>query len=263
MSTEWLVAKYMPDLKRREPRNVGVMLRVGHRTLSRFAGERAGGGIDGRFLRGRVADVDTYRAWVNFWRHAVEDAGSLREVMQPTGDENYAVEYGGERLLGSDAREAEDMLDYLYATLVEELPEKEALSVAQLSENVLGRLDIADKVERGYRLNIPHERFTDRVRFDYRYVNRRPHLMQQVSLTLSDERSWDVAHAAAWSFEKAHGAEVDTSLIALVKQRQADDDLERQLLLLEEQAAVVDVGETERATENLRELLQLGTGQAI
>jgi hypothetical protein len=258
MSTEWLVAKYMPDLKRREPRNVGVLLRAGDRALSRFVGQQANGVIDGRFLRGRVADVNTYKAWVNFWRNAMGTAENLRELVQPTGDENYMVEYGGERLLGADAREPEDMLDYLYAALVEELPEKEALSVAQLSEDVLGRLEIADRVERGYRLSIPHERFTDTVLFDYRYMNGTPHLMQQVSLTLSDDRSWDVAHAAAWSFEKAHGANEETSLIALVKQRQDDNDLERQLLLIEENATVVDVGETERATENLRELLHLG-----
>jgi hypothetical protein len=257
VSTEWLVAKYIPDLRRREPRNIGVILRMGGQQLARFIGERAPGSVDGRSLRGRVADVQTYKAWVDYWRHAMLEAASLRDLVMPSTDESYVVEYGGARLLGSEGLPPTDMLEHLYAALVEELPERSTMSVAELSESVLRLAGIADDVTRGYPLDIEHDTFSDRVVFDYRYVNGRSHLFQQVSLTFADERSWTLAHAAAWSFEKASAIERTTSLVALVNPRQRDADLERQLLLLEEHASVIDVAEPESAAYDLRELISV------
>ena len=126
----------------------------------------------------------TYRAWVGYWRHA-------------TGDENYFLEYGGERLFGSEDTDPNDMLDYLYSVLVEAMPEPKILNVHQLSENVLRRVGIAEQVTRGYRLEIPQPSGTkDYVFFDYKYDNGTEHLMERVSLTYEDERSWDSVHAA-------------------------------------------------------------------
>jgi hypothetical protein len=261
MNTEWLVAKYIPDLRRREPRNIGVLLRTGDVSLARFVGERSSGFVDGRYLRGRVADVATYKAWVEYWRHELGDEADLRELVTSRPDDNYVVEYGGSRLFGRESTEPTEMLEYLYTTLVEELPEGGGpLSVSELSESVLSLAGIADRVTRGYELDIPHERFSDKVVFDYRYENGRPHLMQQVSLTFGDDRSWTLAHAAAWAFEKAYEAEErSVSLIALVKPRRMDDDLEGQLLLLEEHSSVVDLKKPEVAAASLRALVQPAT----
>ena len=65
---EWLVAKYMPDLRRREPKNVGVLLRMGDSCFSRFLGEQSGGQIDGRHVHGLVNSVQNYKAWVGYWK---------------------------------------------------------------------------------------------------------------------------------------------------------------------------------------------------
>ncbi len=92
------------------------------------------------------------------------------------------------------------MLDYFYSALVEEMPEPDTLNVRQLSERVLDRAGIRNKVSEKYRLPVS---VTDSALFDYRYENGALHLMKRVTLAYEDERSWTSVHAAAWDFEKA------------------------------------------------------------
>jgi hypothetical protein len=128
---------------------------------------------------------------------------------------------------------------------------------------VLNRIEIADRVERGYVLEVPRDGFTDRIEFDYRYENGNAHLMQRVSLTLEDVRSWDNVHAAMWSFQQSHRVNEKASAIALVRTREQDMSLDKQMRLLGESASVVDVGRTEEAAERLRDLLQLGPASRL
>ena len=255
MSTEWFVAKYIPDLRRREPTNVGVILRMGDSVFAKFLGERSDGRIDGRSVK--WLGVASYKAWVTHWRRHLDESADLSALTGSPPGTNYYIEVGGERLIGSETTDPEGLLDYLYSVLVEETPEREVLSVEKATESVLNRIEIAERVERGYVLEVPRDGFTDRVEFDYRYLNGTAHLMQRVSLTLEDVRSWDNVHAAAWSFQYAHSVERDASAIALVKTREEDASLDKQMRLLGEFASVVDVGHTEEAAERLRDLLQL------
>jgi len=61
MKARWLVAKYMPDLRRREPDNVGVILLMDGRAHLRFLGQRDGR-VDGRSVRW-AGSVKNYKAW--------------------------------------------------------------------------------------------------------------------------------------------------------------------------------------------------------
>lgn len=252
---EWLVARYMPDLRRREPKNVGVMLKMGDLILSRFLGERSEGRIDGRRVNAFVNSVDNYKAWVSYWQ-SVAGGGSknLLALADKRGDDSYFLEYGGERMFGSEHTDPNDMLDYLYSVLVEEMPEPDTLNVKQLSEHVLTSAGIRDRVTEKYRLQVSP---TDSALFDYKYANGAVHLMKRVTLTYQDERSWTGVHAAAWDFEKAasqlNGSE--GQLIALVKARPSDSELRWQMGLLDDLAHVVDVGEVQRAASQLTELL--------
>ena len=252
---EWLVARYISDLRRREPRNVGVVLKMGDRFLSRFLGEGGRGRIDGRRVHAFVNSVDNYKAWVRHWQ-GVADGGSkdLLALTNRRADDSYFLEYGGERLFGSEYADPNDMLDYLYSVLVEEMPEPDTLNVKQLSEHVLTNAGIRDQVSEKYRLPVS---VTDSALFDYKYENGALHLMKRVTLTYDDERSWVSAHAAAWDFEKAadHLNGSDGQLIAFVKARASDAELKSQMSLLGSLAHVLDVGEVQRATSQLTELL--------
>lgn len=267
MQAEWLVAKYVQDLRRQEPKNVGVVLKVGDLFLSRFLGERDEGQIDGRTVRGLVSSVDNYKAWVAHWQHTTSRGrGDFDVFTKRRGDDSYYLEYGGERLFGSEETEPEDMLDYLYGVLVEEAPEPKTLNVRQLSERVLDHAGILDKVTSEYHLPLRlGGGNTDRAYFDYRYDNGAVHLMKRITLTYEGERSWERVHAAAWDFEKA-ALNPDNSgqgLIALVKTRPFDPDLETQIGVLSNLAFVVNVAQVDEAASKLTQLLHLDGNPAL
>src|SRR4051812_26221898 len=167
MKARWLVAKYMPDLRRREPDNVGVILLMEGRAYLRFPGQRDGR-VDGRAVRW-AGSVKNYKAWVDYWTYTAEH--TPLEALSPkltahAGDANYIVEVGGERIFG-DHTTPEEMLDYLYTTLIEPSSDRRSFNVGRLSENVFDRLAIHDQVQKDFKLDIDE----DTIHFDYRYDN--------------------------------------------------------------------------------------------
>src|SRR4051794_12737156 len=208
MTARWLVAKYMPDLRRREPMNIGVILVLPDgQACGRFRAVRQDGNIDGRSARW-AHSVENYRSHVAYWRHLMESPltdDMLAQAVRPLGDENYLLEFGGERLSGAEAAgDPDNLLDWLYSELVEETPDSTALSVGELSEVALRTLNLPrDAFHRDFRLEIERDAVRDAVIFDYRFDNGAVHLMRNVALTFSDPRSWDAVHATLWGFERA------------------------------------------------------------
>ncbi len=259
MKPFWLVAKYVEDLRRREPKNVGVILFADGNVYPRFLGMRDGGRLDRRVLRW-MGSAANYAAWVQYWTDAVActPVEQWRDLLKRSSDDNYFLEVGGERLFGgfTDRQTADDFADMLFATLVG-TPAPGALNVAQLTEALLARLDISERVERDFSLQIPSS--PDNIRFDYRFDNGATHLMKRVSLSVPGDRAWEQLHAAAWTFEKAKSAPADKemSLIALVRTRPEDDDLHRQMAVLGERSTIIDVGEPEKAASVMKAVLHL------
>lgn len=254
--TYWLVAKYMPDLRRREPRNVGVVVVAPDGVVSRFKGERIDGHIDGRSARMGM-DLGTYRAWIDFWRHELDSPVPEEEVetlLRAEPDQQLLLEFGGRVVYDEEPSSAQALLDEIYPSLVDEPDAGEAEPpIADLSSALLQSAGIADKVTPDFKFESRVKDRVDIVRFDYRYSNGRVHLLQNVSLSLADERSWQSVHAAAWSFERAH-SEGFENLVALVKVREPDEAFDYQFRLIEGYAYVVDVG-AEASPGLLREVL--------
>lgn len=262
MNARWFVAKYMPDPHRREPVNLGVILVDGGDVVARFLGESSEGKIDGRNVR-LVRSVAAYKGWVAHWRRlADEGPESVQAGLAARTGDNYFLEIGGERLLAGADRSTFDLLDDLYTSLVDDTPDAANEDVGRLSEKVLTRLPLPKPVHRESLVTIEHDGLVDELRFDYRYNNGVPHLMQRVGLTFRDQRSWDRVHAAAWSFERVAHADNDelrhARLIALVKPREEDRALDRQLRQLSHYADVVDVSHQDEAAETLQLLLGEG-----
>jgi hypothetical protein len=246
VKARWLVAKYLPDLRRREPDNVGVILLVNGGVHLRFVGER-----DGR-LDGRAR---SFQAWVDYWTHVATNTrfeSLASKLTAPLGDASYFIEAGGERIFG-DRTTPEEMLDDLYTTLIEPSSDRRSVGVRRLAENVFGRLAIRDRIQTDVLLEIDD----DALRFDYRHDGARPTLMQGVSLVNADDRSWDNVHRVAYELAKATGSAVVHQAIALVNPRAHDKDLDRQLRVLMQHAEVVDVSNEAVAAGHLRGLLEL------
>lgn len=68
MNAHFLIAKYAPDLKRMEPRNVGIIAWADGLTASKFLGDSEGGKKRSLPRRVGVVDAQNYYEWVASWR---------------------------------------------------------------------------------------------------------------------------------------------------------------------------------------------------
>lgn len=96
VSAEYLIAQYVRNPMRHEPRNLGVIVTLGTECVARFVGEVADSGeIDGRRTKW-VANPGVYRKWVKYWREQLRKGGeNLAERLEQTNGDNYDVVRGG------------------------------------------------------------------------------------------------------------------------------------------------------------------------
>ena len=137
MSIQWILVKYVEDLARNEPRNVGVILRHDQGVYFRFLGEDAAGKIDGRRARAIVSSVPNYKAWTEHWRedllaHVPHDAHDFAQYSCGYADGNYRLEFGGERLWG-EISSPEVVLSELFGQLVAPVQKEKPREVARVS----------------------------------------------------------------------------------------------------------------------------------
>ena len=253
MGYQWLVAKYMEDLRRREPRNVGVVLFVEGQVHQRFVGQREDGSIDGRRAK-FPSSLATYKAWVDYWLRTLDESGedSLdRGLLEQSTDQNYFLEIGGRTMADRSDADPTTLLDELYRQLVEEPPQPdETQPVGTIAKRLFAQLGIANDVKQNVEVKTTIRDKVDVVTFDYEYINGARHLMRNVRFT----PTWTQLHAAVWSFEAAHKADSASQFVAFARPEEATD--ERQFELLERFAHVVDV-DAESAAENLGEVLHV------
>jgi hypothetical protein len=132
---KYLIAKYVPDLFRNEPINVGVVLWLDGQVGSKFISEKSDGKLDLRTAPTQIVSKPTFRQWVNTWRKMIEaDAAKIigtRETILKTderfldaikssGQGNYALEHGGQLLEEVKSSEFSNVLNYLFERLVED-----------------------------------------------------------------------------------------------------------------------------------------------
>jgi hypothetical protein len=256
MNTRWFVAKYIPDLRRGEPVNVGVILTTPTETLYRFLGV-TDRGVDGRRIPKDVKSHDNFRAWVAYW---TELAGYpdriVAEAARRSAGANYILQEGG-RAERSD-RSPQELIEHLFAAVVRRT-ESTSPRPAKASE-IFQRLQIV--VERGvvetvqtlerYADNTPVE---DKVYFDFRYRNATTIRMREFAVS-DQPKSWDRVHAAHYAFAKAKSLGGD--LLALLHPRRDAEAkvLRDQMKLLEREAQVIDLSQP-HADRRVAEALHL------
>ena len=115
MSARYWVAKYISDVFRDEPRNVGVFVQIGDVISARFLGETDPGIVDRRKLKS-VSYPDVYHQWVTYWRKQISKL-SIESVVGANTTSYRVVEGGTVTETGDDS--PEQITSYLYALLVE------------------------------------------------------------------------------------------------------------------------------------------------
>lgn len=115
---EILIAKYIADPKRMEPRNLGVILLVDDEGYSKFIGENESGVIDTkpRFIFRKNFPV--YQDWVEYWNSKINSpkfSGKLREELTRSRSENYAIVDAGNVMnkIGSPELTLNDLFEQL------------------------------------------------------------------------------------------------------------------------------------------------------
>ena len=75
----FFLAKYVPDLVRMEPKNIGVVAWAEGQTAARFLGEDRGEGTLSRLPRRLGASQRSlYQQWVEYWRHQLQQPSLTR-----------------------------------------------------------------------------------------------------------------------------------------------------------------------------------------
>lgn len=134
-SARYLLVKYIPDLQRMEPRNIGVILWSPAGITARFLKEKPHrlGDVDGREVPSWI-HVSAYKQWLKFWRTEIgkewikpyRGGGDLvtstdprfLDALMTSGNGNFILADGGFLLDSIDRDGLQDAVDHLYTTLV-------------------------------------------------------------------------------------------------------------------------------------------------
>jgi len=127
MKITYWIAKYIDDVFRDEPKNIGVFVEIQSKFYSKFLGEVGGEGIiDGRKVKNLYPEV--YKQWIEFWRRKLNE-NDFKAIVEHKGA-NFNVVRGGE-ISDTEQDNPEDILNYVYSILVSEGGFKEAIGVSE------------------------------------------------------------------------------------------------------------------------------------
>lgn len=284
MLPHFYVAKYIANLRRQEPINVGVVLLHQEGCNARFYGEDEPGSIDGRKVRDKIDDHSTFEEWVSYWRYCIEPGNDLMTPMmiwQPEVSQqlerssrgNYLMLQGGEIVMtGVEDKDPTAILSYLYNDLVEqeeEVPEMVKIDTKRVSDAIMKGSGLMKSMWYQERPKITYPTRTGRigtVRPTYTIVKDKQEgytVIEPISLHASSE---DVAHksldAAQFLFEKveqyAERAEKrEAHFVCLVDARpeKYTFSLDEILETLKSYGKVIDISKHAESIENLQAIV--------
>lgn len=287
-TSRFLVAKYVPDRLRMEPRNIGVVLWTPERVLARFRGESIDqpGQVDGRAVR-FTNDTRIYKRWIRYWRQEL----SKQELLPPAGGPrvrrtepgfvealldrtraSYYLEDGGLILDPVQADDTAELLGELYGRLVEEPcptepaePSTETHPLQSATQRLLSESGVRHDphLRTDYPLSVPLDGgILDAFEFSLAYANGSLQALYQVlELPRTDKSRQMVARAQAFVFERVLAARlVDGdrcgALVYLSEEERADAGVEHALNVLRSTTRVFDLADARQGFLPLQEELR-------
>ena len=282
---KYLLAKYVPDLRRGEPRNVGVIVWSPDGVEARFVGEKPGrpGDIDGRSVPSFVTSPAAYRQWVEYWTYQLRreeiapvnggvavgrERVEFLEALRASNKGNFALVDGGFLLDRVEAGSLGDLADHLFRALVETSVVEEAAdpSLYDMTQRVLDSTGIQHdpRFKSRYRLSCTIEGGADeRFEFDYAFENGSlKRLYQKLALPKRHETQQVRIDATAWKFERVVTAGLLTgdrpvALIYPTEEQLSDPETNRMLSVLGTVGRVLDLHDQDAAEGEFRGLVRL------
>ncbi len=148
----YMLCRYIPDLFRYEPRNVGVVVERNGQIEAKFRGETEPGHFDNRKLRWHPA-APVYRQWVRYWRRILDRSPSSDRAWAQLVDSaqgNYEIRKAGE-VGDTEWDNLSEVVSFLYSMLVTEGGYFEALGGQTSAEGTQLKQAIQETLE-GYSL---------------------------------------------------------------------------------------------------------------
>lgn len=266
----YFIVKYVDDLARNEPANVGLLATDGEQIVARFDGEGEGEHIDLRKVRHRISGSHAYRAWVHFWREAVKDPTKvgadcttnidLLQHLAEGGSRDFYIEEGGAILLDAEEQSLDETAQELYEKLVREPDPPSPLSLQEKSRRALAAAGAPLEDEHRFRKQFIVELDVDGVSVEhevsYAVMNGDWHYLQEVPFDPGKPRvSRKEASHCAFLFEHANWSKEDS--LILYDSSDLSAHSARLLKMLEGFAPVVDVDRQDDAAELLHTSLKL------
>jgi hypothetical protein len=277
-NTRFLVAKYIRDLHRLEPRNIGVIVWTDGAVSARFLGEGSGEVKAPRKLN--VRDQGTYRQWIQYWREQMSkpalslngnghqvahDSPEFVDALRKKSKRQFVLVDGGFVTGEIDRHEIDDVVHNLFSNLVEDSdelrqhPEEDSILLKKSVSRVFRDSGIEAAV--GYQSKLPLVVSVDShpfpFTFDWGIYTKAPHaLFQHAILTRPT-----TVNSAAFMFSCLARADflpyrvnkncrfaLVRTTPAILDSAPARDELEK----LKAYGTVIDVSDEERSIHDLR-----------
>jgi peptidyl-tRNA hydrolase len=213
----YLVAKYISDLQRMEPKNIGVIVWMPGSVSARFLAEKPGspGEIDGRSVPTFVTSTAAYKQWVDFWRSELmgkviprRQSQNWFDSLKQTSSGNFCLVDGGFILDAIEDAHLRQVTNDLYFRLVEPGPADEVRDPAldQVTDDLIKRLRLRENTEFHSRFEVRCEiapNIFERFEFSHAYKNGSlKRLYQRVPLARKRTPLRRAVHDSAWMFDK-------------------------------------------------------------
>jgi hypothetical protein len=282
--TKYFLAKYIADLHRFEPRNIGVIVWSPTGVEARFLAEfpNRPGEVDGRSIPGFVTSPSAYKQWVRYWRDALSgpsfkplnggdvvpsSSPGFIEALQQTGRGNFVLADAGSVLDVVGEEELPTLADQLFAQLVEaNAPEEPRdLDLDLVCDELLERSHLIN--HKNFYSNYPVRCAVNGVEEEYVFSHAFANgtlqrLYQRLAIPKGKARLRKNVHDAAWSFEQVFKQKIVEPknagvLVYVTEEQQAQPDVDNSLRLLGSLTRVINLRNEQIGRQEFEPLAKL------
>lgn len=270
----YYLAKYIPDLRRVEPRNIGVMVWTPRGISARFLAEKPErlGEVDGRSIPSFVTSTSAYKQWIQYWRaeldrpevesvvvpgkHISRDCPDYMQVLAEASKGNFVLAEAG--FLLDQVQDVEEATEFLFTSLVDSGMQEEPRdpTLDEVCDRLIEQTNLSNdpNFHSGFEVKCKiAEDVEDRFEFSHAYKNGSiKRLYQRVPLAKRKGAQRKNIHDAAWMFERVTQSDIVSrdNAVALVyapSEIASETDVQRWLKVLGTVSRVVNVSNENEA----------------
>lgn len=253
MAAPWFLVQYTHEIRRHEPRNVGVALKDPNGQWHlRFLGETAGQGVDGYKLRALKLNKALFESWIDFYRRkAARDEWDEVLAFQAEKPTNITVRSAGVHL--REENDWDDFTQQLFAELVDER-HREPNDMDAKIRRLLKRAGVVPAERVPLRGKWDAKGAEQEILFDFAIPNSPdPQIMARVSFQSSS------VHAFKGRVDAVHRVTPRAQFVAFTSfSGHNEDKMDELLMPLEAGAHPIDVDD-DKAANDLRDFFHLNT----